>query len=415
MGRIEVVGAASTRELRDRLPELLAPFADVFPKDRAARVLLKPNLNANMNALTGNTTDLRLLAAVVLYLKELGYADITIGEGTNSGFYRNKIGVISRLMVDALAERLGVRVLDLNYEDTVDVPFEDGPAGVARVCVEADLFINLPVLKTHFEAGMTVCLKNLMGCLVGQENKKKTHQSLAANIVNLNLALRPHLHIVDALVAMEGLGPTRGTPVPMNMVLAGDDPFCLDMACAGIARFPQRDVKPLAEAERRGLLTPERRAAAEAFVPPATRKFAPPKAGFPASFIHHPDRQKYFLAVRNTPFFTWLAGTKWFGHVLFRTGLRQDVFCKEDMRFKGLTFDPDACGDCGACRAYCPMDLDPTRNLAPKHPDCIDCLYCFMVCPQKAFAFHGELGFLREQLRRYDDLARGLFAAGRDP
>ena len=115
-----------------------------------------------------------LLAAVILFLKESGYENITIGEGTNSGFYRNNISVITRLRVDALAEYYGVNCIDLNSSESVSIPFEDGvQAGIARECVEADFFINMPKLKTHFEAGMTVCLKNLIGCLVGQDNKKK--------------------------------------------------------------------------------------------------------------------------------------------------------------------------------------------------------------------------------------------------
>ena len=55
-----------------------------------------------------------------------------------------------------------------------EIEFENGiRAGAARECFEADLFIKMPKLKTHFEVGMSVCLKNLMGCLVGQQNKKE--------------------------------------------------------------------------------------------------------------------------------------------------------------------------------------------------------------------------------------------------
>jgi uncharacterized protein (DUF362 family)/ferredoxin len=359
-------------------------------------------------------------------LKERGYRNIVIGEGTNSGFYRNKIGVISRLMVDRLAQHYGVEVLDLNHApETVDIPFENGvTASVAKICAEAALFINLPVLKTHFENGMTVCLKNLMGCLVGQENKKKTHQNLAANILNLNAAVKPHLHIVDALVAMEGLGPTRGTPKRLDLLLVGRDPFLLDLLGAAIAEFPWKDVRTLALAEKRGLLTPEHfetvasmKASGE--LSGVMSKFAPPKAGPLATFIHHPRRQKYFLAIRNTPFFTYLAGTKWFGHLLFKSGLRQDVFCKEDMRFEGLSLDRARCraGDgrrvCRVCRDFCPMGLDPATAFSPRHPDCIDCLYCFMVCPERAMRFLGDMGFLEEQMRQYDALIRSLAASPR--
>lgn len=410
--RLDLVRAASFADIRAKLPEVLDRHADALPRHGNAKILLKPNFNANMNALTGNTTDLRLLSALILCLRDRGHTDITIGEGTNSGFYRNRIGVISRLRVDALAAKLGVRVIDLNFAEGAPVAFENGQtAQVAKPCLEADCLINLPKLKTHFEAGMSVCAKNLMGCLVGQDNKKKTHQSLAANILRLSDALRPDLHIVDALVPMEGLGPTRGTPLRMDLLAVGRDPLFIDLACAALARFDYRAVRTLALAEAQGRLTPAHHAALAAMdLAPHARSFAPPKAGWIASFIHSPKRQKYFLAVRQTRLFTYLAGTDWFGGLLFATGLRQDVFSRDEARLDRLVLDTALCDGCGACRTLCPLGLDPVVALPANDPDCVGCLYCFLGCPRTAIAFEGELGFLAEQMRQYDSLTRRLYA-----
>jgi uncharacterized protein (DUF362 family)/ferredoxin len=409
---LDILRAATFDEVRRTLSETLeARYAHLLPTDTAAPILLKPNLNANMNALTGNTTDLRIIAALLGFFRDQGYTNLTVGEGTNSGFYRNKIGVIARLMVDRLAARFGADVVDLNHAPGADVAFADGvTAQAARICQEAALFINLPKLKTHFEAGMSVCCKNLMGCLVGQENKKKTHHSLSANILHLNRALVPHLHIVDGLVAMEGLGPTRGTPLPMDLLLVGTDPYLMDFACARLARFDPAKVTTLRLAREQGLLG----AAQEEYVDgldlePLARTFAPPAAGPLASFIHHPKRQKYFLAVRNTPLFTYLAGTDWFGNLLFRTGLRQDVFRKDEMDCRGLRLDAEKCDRCGFCAGFCPLGKDPAQALAQDDPDCIHCLYCFMVCPRQAIEFSGEMGFVQEQMRQYDACIRNFY------
>ena len=183
--KVNIKKVYSSQDIRHAVFEILGGYSDILPVSKDAKILLKPNLNSNMNSLTGNTTDLRLLASVIEFLKKKGYRDITIAEGTNSGYYRNDISVIRRLCVDALAGYYDVRVLDLNYAEKVDIDFEDGiQASVAKDCLEADFLINIPKFKTHFEVGMSVCLKNLMGCLVGQENKKKTHKSLAKNILN---------------------------------------------------------------------------------------------------------------------------------------------------------------------------------------------------------------------------------------
>ncbi len=408
---IKIVNCISSQEIKKSLYEVLSTWQKKIPSDKGARILLKPNLNSNMNALTGNTTDLRVIAAVISFLKEHGYENITIGEGTNSGFYRNNISVIARLGVDRLANYFGVNCIDLNMSESVDIDFEDGiKAGVAREVMEAEFLINLPKLKTHFEAGMSACLKNLIGCLVGQENKKKTHKSLAANILHLQEQIRPQIHIVDALFAMEGLGPTKGTPVKTDMLIVGDDPYVIDLFAARYASFDYTKVVSLAEAERIGLITSKHHAIANKIdVKPYKTSFAPPVAGHIATFIHNPKRQKYFLAIRNTSLFNFLCNTKLAGKLLCWTGLRQDVFIDEEMDFQGLQHVEEKCNDCGKCSHYCPLELQLPDVLKTKEMDkCISCLYCFCVCPQDAIEFNGTLGFMDEQMRQYDEIIRRI-------
>jgi uncharacterized protein (DUF362 family)/Pyruvate/2-oxoacid:ferredoxin oxidoreductase delta subunit len=410
MMTLEVLQAQSTKEIRSRVRETLGgAYRGLFPADRTAPILLKPNLNSNMNALTGNTTDLRLIGAVIEFLKDEGHSNITIGEGTNSGFYRSNINVISRLLVDKLAGYYGVHVKDLNYSEKVPIDFEDGiTCGVARECMDAAMLINLPKLKTHFENGMSVCLKNLMGCLVGQENKKKVHQSLAKNILNINRSLRPHLHIVDGLISMEGLGPTRGTPVKTGFIMVGTDPFLIDLACSKAARFDHRKVRTLKLAEELGLLTDEHREFVQKLdMEGIARTFKKPVANPLASFVHSPKRQKYFLAVRNTKFFTYLASTRAFGYLLFKSGLRQDNFIPSEMTFEGFTLHADKCREgCTRCADYCPLGLSLPEGIEDRDSGCIGCQYCFLVCPTRAIEFRGTLGFLADQIRQYDAITR---------
>lgn len=410
MFRFDHIEADTVGLLKTRVEHVLSEkYSDLLPAGKDARILIKPNLNSNMNALTGNTTDLRLVAAVVEFLKKRGYKDISIGEGTNSGFYRNKISVISRLMIDGLASHYGVSIIDLNYAEPVLVEFEDGVnAGIAKECLDADLFINMPKLKTHFEAGMSVCLKNLMGCLVGQENKKKTHRSLASNILNINRKVRPHLHIVDGLFSMEGLGPTRGTPVKTGVVFVGTDPFLIDLASAKFVSFDYRKVKTLARAEEKGFIDSQYHDFVRGLTFKPVFRFKPPKAGPIARFIHGPKLQKYFLAVRNTPLFDLVCSTKMGGKLLYATGLRQDIFIDEEMDFEGLTVDRRACSNCGKCSDYCPLSMSLPEDIERANERCIRCLYCFMICPEQAILFKGELGFIREQLKQYDTIVRRI-------
>jgi len=407
--QIDFIKTQTLEGIRKGVFETLEKYRGLLPQSKDAKILLKPNLNSNMNALTGNTTDLRLLAVVIEFIKEQGYKNITVAEGTNSGFYRNGISVISRLAVDKLAAHYGVKVIDLNYSEKVEIPFEDGiKAGVAKECLEADFFINMPKLKTHFETGMSVCLKNMIGTLVGQENKKKTHKSLAKNILNINKRVKPSIHIVDALIAMEGLGPSRGTPVNTGFIAVGTNPYTIDLACAKIAKFDYRKITTLASAESAGILTEEHhRFVKDLDLSDITRKLKKPKANPLVSFIHSPKRQRHFLAIRNTPFFNYLCSTKFFGYILFRTGLRQDNFIKHEMTFEGLTFNKEQCKEgCRKCTDYCPIGLRLPDEIENKNNGCIECLYCFLVCPTEAIGFKGKLGFMAEQIRQYDKITR---------
>lgn len=413
MFRFDIINASTINTIKLGVNEVLSKnYEDLFPIDINASILIKPNLNSNMNALTGNTSDLRLLVALIEFLKERGYQKILIGEGTNSGFYRSKISVIERLRIDKLANLYGISVKDLNYSDPVEIEFEGGiKAGVAKECLEADLLINMPKLKTHFEAGMSVCLKNLMGCLVGQENKKKTHQALAANILNINNRIKPHLHIVDAIISMEGLGPSRGRPIQTNTIFIGTDPYLLDLMCAKFASFDHKKVRTLVEAERRGIIDNQYLNFVDAFNLKNVFEFQPPNPGFISGFIHNPKRQKYFLAIRNTRLFNYLCSTKLGGEILFKTGLRQDVFLEEEMECVGLTLNIERCSECNECANYCPTAIRLPDQLGEEENKCIECLYCFMICPEKAIDVTGRLGFVNEQLKQYGSIIR-KFASG---
>lgn len=406
--QVYIKKAENLIEIKERISEVFNLYGGILPKSKDASIFLKPNLNANMNALTGNTTDLRLIAVIIKELKGRGYNNITIGEGTNSGYYRHNISVISRLKVDVLAAHYGVKVIDLNYAEPYEIEFENAvKASVARGVIEADFLINIPKLKTHFEAGMSVCLKNLMGCLIGQENKKKTHKSLARNILHINEFVMPHLHIVEGLIAMEGLGPTRGTPVKTGLIIAGTDPYLIDLACSRIAGFDYKKVATLKKAEDIGRLTPEHHSFVNSLdIKRYEMEFAPPKAGFLASFIHNPNRQKYFLAIRNTRFFNYICSTKIAGKILYKTGLRQDVFIDEEMHCEGLSIDWERCTRCGKCDDYCPVEIRLPDDLSKEGNGCIYCLYCYMICPENAIIFKGNLGFVNEQLRQYDEIVR---------
>jgi uncharacterized protein (DUF362 family)/Pyruvate/2-oxoacid:ferredoxin oxidoreductase delta subunit len=410
--RVNITKNPDLSTLQKNLHALLEEHSTVLPKSLGAKILLKPNFNSNMNALTGNTTDLRIIACLIQVLQMRGYKNITIGEGTNSGFYRNKIDVASRLRARRLAEMLGVRFVDLNYCQGEEIGFANNKkVKVAKDCLEADLFVNLPKLKMHHEVGISVCLKNMMGCLVGQENKKKTHLSLGRNIVHLNQYVRPHLHIVDGLIAMEGNGPSDGLPVRMDTIIAGTDPYFVDMVCAEMVGMPYQEVTYLNVAEELGLITVDHKEALRNLdLTQFKRNLLRPDVPLPARVVCNPHLQKYFQMLRHAPGLYALCNTKFVGNLFVKLGIRQEQFIEEEMKITKIVVDREKCPpDCARCRNYCPLALDVPAILSDENDSaCIKCLYCYMVCPEDAVQLEGTFGFLKAQVDKYDPLIRKM-------
>jgi uncharacterized protein (DUF362 family)/ferredoxin len=410
--KVSITKNPDQRTLKNNLDMVLENNCDLLPKKIQARIVLKPNLNSNMNALTGNTTDLRIIESVIRLLQKRGYKNIVIAEGTNSGFFRNDIDVASRLKIRTLAHVFGVDFLDLNYCDGSEIIFANNrKAQIAKDCLEADLFINLPKLKMHHEVGISACLKNMMGCLVGQENKKKTHYNLARNIVHLNRYLNPHLHIVDGLIAMEGNGPSDGRPVRMDTIIAGTDPYFLDMVCAELVGMPFREVPYLRVAEELGLISAAHTAALRNLeLVDIKRDLLKPQVPLPLRIVCNPHLQKYFQVLRHAPGLYQFCNTTFMGNTFLKLGIRQEHFIQEEMHITAMALDRDKCPPgCAKCKDYCPLALDVPEILSDGDvSSCIKCLYCYMVCPKEAIRLEGNLGFLKAQTDKYDPLIRKI-------
>jgi uncharacterized protein (DUF362 family) len=95
--------------------------------------------------------------------------------------------------------------------------------------LEADRFINIPVAKHHSESRLTMCLKNMMGAIGGWRGR--VHVGLHQNIADMNLVLRPDLHVLDCTRILLRNGPSGGRLEDVevrNLVAAGPDPVALD-------------------------------------------------------------------------------------------------------------------------------------------------------------------------------------------
>jgi uncharacterized protein (DUF362 family) len=251
MSKVAIAKGTSPIETTVNALQMIRSDVDtVFSAEKP--ILIKPNYINSKHPSTGVTTDSRVIEGIVKFLRQCGLKEITIGEG--SGF-ADTFQAFRVAGVDAVAERWGVELADLNKDTFVEVspvnPLSLKKVKVAKIALESTI-ISVPKLKPHRIATVTLSLKNMMGALA---SKGSMHNGrLSENIADLASVLKPRLSVIDGIIAGEG-HETSGNPVEMNLVIAGTDPVAVDAVGSAVMGIAPTDVKHLVLAERKGLGT----------------------------------------------------------------------------------------------------------------------------------------------------------------
>jgi len=211
-------------------------------------ILIKPNLvEARRPPIT---TPVDLVAAIVGWLqRNLPGVPIIIGEGCAARDY-DTFYVFDQLGYTEFARRAGVQLVDCNEEPVVPVELPDGLVW-RRMYLPALVFdcflLSVPVLKAHSLAGVTLTMKNMMGCAPpahyqrgGHWKKSAFHDRMQEALFDLNRCRTPDFTVLDATVGMAVAhlwGPT--CEPPPNVLAAGTDPVAMDgWGCRLLGRDP---------------------------------------------------------------------------------------------------------------------------------------------------------------------------------
>ncbi|MGI6129263.1 MAG: DUF362 domain-containing protein [bacterium] len=238
---------------------------------------------------------------------------------------------------------------------------------LSQAIATADVIINLPKLKSHGLTRYTGAVKNLYGCIPGL-SKAEYHLQLptldqfANFLLDLALTVKPTLTIMDAVVGMEGEGPSAGTPRHLGYVLASSSMFALDAAAVNLIGLKEEEVPTTRLAKTRGLFN---KVVDEIVVGLNLREQVvhdfeiPPPGG--TSFR--------LLGYRLPPRVLKLVGG-WLG--------------------ARPVFQADKCRRCGICVRSCPAKALTLSGKKPtiKLTDCIRCFCCQELCPVQAVIIH---------------------------
>ena len=225
-------------------------------------VVIKPNLVSEHGLKDGVkrggiVTDIRVVRAMVELLLPVA-GTITIAEGASIN-RSETMKMFNHYGFAALQELSPekVKLVDLNADECVEKNIPDGrrlqKRRIPKTLVEADVMINMPVLKLHFAAGASLSIKNLQGAIPPLEKYKVHFFGLWQNLINTYKVIMPDLIIVDGLFGQEDFGPVAGSPRKMDVLIGGTNPVAVDTVALKIMGLTVYESPPVLMAYHEGL------------------------------------------------------------------------------------------------------------------------------------------------------------------
>jgi len=215
--------------------------------DALQNVVIKPNLCYYWNYSTGETTDPRVVSAVIDYVRDKVGNDpnIVVAEADASAM---KTEYSFRVLgYDKLCQEKNVKLENLSEGNIVDVKVnvsgKDVVLPINEILLNADLVINVPKLKTHNFVGATCALKNMFGA-ISKPRKYSYHEMISHVIVGVNKIVRSDIIVVDGIIC-------RGArPKKLGAIITGDDCVATDFIAAKIAGFNPKRIQHLVMAKK---------------------------------------------------------------------------------------------------------------------------------------------------------------------
>ncbi len=342
--------------------------AFVRPGDR---VLLKTNLLMARAPQAATTTHPSLVWAIAAAAREAGGL-VCIADSPGGRYTKETLKKCYRISgLEQAAQSAGAW---LNFDlGAQQVSFPEGKLCRSFHLIspwhEADVVFSACKLKTHAMTAYTGAVKNCFGLIPGLE-KPEMHfrfqqlPAFAQMLIDLCRCAAPRLTFMDAVVGMEGNGPSGGTPRPLGLTLCAENPFALDLFASDLIGFAAHEVETVRLAVQQGLC-PER---AEQLLA-VGEDAAPYRCSFERA------------ASGDVTFSSRIPGP-----------LQKPI---KRLLAPRPVVDAARCVGCGECAASCPVQTisisGGKAHIEKKR--CIRCFCCQEMCPVKAIDIRKFRGF----------------------
>jgi len=219
-------------------------------ESRNSLIGIKPNLVVAKPSSSGATTSPEIVAGIIEYLKEKGFNNIVVMEGSWIG--ERTARAFKVCGYEDISKHYGVPLVDLQRDTYREYKVDGMGINVCDKAMEIDYFINVPVLKGHCQTKLTCALKNLKGCIPDSEKRRFHSMGLQKPIAYLSKILRQDLVVVDGIMGDLNF-EEGGNPVQMNRIIAGRDPVLVDSYAAGLLGIDTDDIPYIKMAEAVGV------------------------------------------------------------------------------------------------------------------------------------------------------------------
>lgn len=330
------------------------------------RVVIKANLVTFLHPDAAATTHPSIVCALTKLLVSRG-ASVIIGDSPGGPYGKVYLNRVYQVCGMTQAVAFGA-VLNQDFS-TAKASYPDAMVlkefEYTAFLDEVDAIIDVCKLKSHGMMALSAAAKNMFGVIPGTLKPEYHYrfpqaEKFARMILDLNNYFRPRLSICDAIVGMEGNGPTMGTPKKIGCILASASPHCLDLAAAHIINLPSTRVPTLTEATQLG------------YIPESVEDLqiiGDLESLRVTDYAHVEQRNSVAFAAK----------TKGLpGYVVRKVSTAA-------LASKPVVL-PEACVGCAVCQKTCPANAIIMKNGIPRfrRNRCILCFCCQEFCPKGA-------------------------------
>ncbi|MCH4889157.1 DUF362 domain-containing protein [Acidaminobacter sp. JC074] len=323
-------------------------------------ILLKVNLLMKRRPEEATTTHPSFVKALAKHLVDFGLK-VIIGDSPGGPYNKSALAGIYKVCgyEDLVNDHISLNQNFGSFTSACDQALLMKQIETIDVINDVDHVVSVSKLKTHGMTLFTGAVKNMYGTIPGLK-KAEYHYTLPSiddfsnMLVDVCLNAKPTLSFMDAVVGMEGAGPSSGEPRQIGLVIASNSPYYLDVVACKIVGIDPQDVPTIKRCYERKIILEEN-----------LKVVGESVEDYYISDFKIPSIKGVGLLENRVP--------KWLNNMV-------------DYVIKPRPEVMSTCIGCGECARCCPakviemVDDRPDIHLS----ECIRCFCCQELCPAKA-------------------------------